>query len=78
MSVTTARSGMEIRIALRRGVMSRLMMSVPSTCMASICSVTIMVPSSAVMAEPTRPATMREERTGPSSFIMVTATIPPT
>lgn len=64
--------------ALRREVTSRLTMSVPSTRMASTCSVTTMVPSSAVMDEPTRPATMRDERTGPSSFTMVTATIPPT
>ena len=36
------------------------------------------VPSSAAMADPTRPETMRPERTGPSSRVMERATTVPT
>jgi len=67
-SVTIARSGMEIRIALRRGVTRRLTMSVPSTCMASICSVTIMEPSSAVNGRPD-PTGYHEGREDPAQFL---------
>src|ERR1700733_8973624 len=40
---------------------------VPSADRASICSVTRIVPSSAAIAEPTRPASMVAANTGPSS-----------
>ena len=41
---------------------------VPSADKASICSVTRIVPSSAAIDEPTRPASMVAASTGPSSF----------
>ena len=44
---------------------------------ASICSVTRMVPISAAMAAPTRPATMSPVSTGPSSRPMAIPTTPP-
>jgi hypothetical protein len=44
---------------------------------ASICSVTFMEPSSAAMAEPTRPAITTETRIGVSSRASATATTPP-
>ena len=47
------------------------------TVSASICSVMRMMPSSAVSAEPARPVTMRAERTGPSSRMIVSATAGP-
>ena len=46
--------------------------------MASICSVTRMVPSSVVMALPDRPVTMSAVKTGPSSRTRLMATKPPT
>ena len=41
---------------------------IPIVSMASICSVTRMVPSSAAMEAPTRPPTTRAVSTGPSSI----------
>ena len=49
----------------------------PSTRMASICSVSTIEPISAAMPEPTLPATMSAESTGPSSFIIDIATTLP-
>ena len=49
--------------------------SVESVVSASICSVTRMVPSSAAMAAPTRPATIRPASTGPSSRVSETTTM---
>ena len=46
--------------------------------MASICSVTRMVPSSVAMALPDRPVTMSAVSTGDSSRAMASATVPPT
>jgi hypothetical protein len=51
---------------------------VPSARNAAIWSVTIIEPSSAAMPEPTRPATMRAVRTGPSSFTIDALTRLPT
>ena len=45
---------------------------------ASICSVTFMVPISALMAAPTLPATINPVRTGPSSRKRATETTGPT
>ncbi len=44
---------------------------------ASTCSVTFMVPISAAMADPTRPASISPVMTGPSSRNMPTATTAP-
>jgi len=47
---------------------------VDSVVSASICSVTRMVPISAAIAAPMRPATMRPASTGPSSRVSETTT----
>ncbi len=52
-------------VAKRRGVTSFFNGSVPRARMASICSVTIMEPSSLAMPEALRPETMRLVSTGP-------------
>ena len=44
---------------------------------ASICSLMRMMPSSAHMAEPARPATMMAVRVGPSSMMRLSATTVP-
>ena len=46
--------------------------------MASICSVTRMLPSSAAIELPARAVTMMAEKTGASSRVRETATSPPT
>ena len=51
--------------AMRRGPTRYLNGLVESVTSASICSVTRMVPSSAAIEAPTRPATMRPASTGP-------------
>ena len=48
------------------------------TAIASICSVTRIVPSSVVIDEPVRPATISPVSTGPSSRTTLAATVPPT
>ena len=58
------------RVATTRGVTSFFMGSVPRARMASICSVTIIEPSSLAMPEELRPATIRPVSTGPSSRTM--------
>ena len=45
---------------------------------ASNCSVTFIVPSSAAIAAPTRPATINAVNTGASSRVMATLTTGPT
>ena len=57
-------------VATMRGITSFLSGSVPSARMASICSVTIIEPSSLAMPEALRPDTIRLVSTGPSSLIM--------
>ena len=57
-------------VAKSRGVTSFLSGSVPSARMASICSVTIMEPSSLAIPDALRPETIRLVRTGPNSLIM--------
>ena len=59
-----------ITVAKSRGVTSFFSGSVPSARMASICSVTIIDPSSLAIPEAFRPETMRLVSTGPSSLIM--------
>ena len=54
-------------VAPTRGVTSFLVGSVPRARMASICSVTIMEPSSLAMPEALRPATISPVISGPSS-----------
>ena len=68
-----------IAIAARtRGTIRYCTGSVPSEVKASICSVTRIVPSSAAMALPTRPVTMRAVSTGESSRVKESATTLPT
>ena len=56
--------------AIRRGATRYLSGLVESVVSASICSVTRMVPISAAMAAPMRPATIRPASTGPSSRVI--------
>ena len=64
-------------VAKRRGVTSFFSGSVPRARMASICSVTIMEPSSLAIPEALRPETMRLVSTGPSSLIIERLTSSP-
>ena len=61
-------------VATTRGVTSFFVGSVPSARMASICSVTVIDPSSLAMPEELRPATISPVMTGPSSVTMPTET----
>ena len=61
-------------VAPTRGVTSFFVGSVPSARMASICSVTIIEPSSLAMPEALRPATMSPVISGPSSVTMPSET----
>ena len=61
-------------VAARRGLTSFFMGSVPRARMASICCETTIDPSSAEIAEPTRPVTINAHKTGPSSRTSETAT----
>ena len=54
-------------MASTRGMTRRLIGSVPSARIASICWVTFIEPTSAAMPEPTRPASIKQVSTGPSS-----------
>ena len=70
--------GSMIMPATRRGAMRKRNGLRSRTFMASNCSVTAMVPSSAVMAAPTRPATTRAVSTGPTSSMTDLPTAVPT
>ena len=70
-------SGSMTAVAIRRGVTSFCIGSVPSARMASICSVTFMEPSSLAMPVELRPATMMAVSTGPSSRTRVSDTSVP-
>ena len=61
-------------VAPTRGVISFLVGSVPRARMASICSVTIIEPSSLAMPEALRPATISPVMSGPSSVTMPSET----
>ena len=74
MSATTTSSGSASSPPSRRGVTRYFIGLVESVVSASIWSVTRMVPSSAAMAAPTRPATIRPASTGPSSRVMDSTT----
>ena len=63
------------RPATKRGMARNRTGSMARVSRASICSVTRIVPSSAAMDEPTRPATTRAVSAGPSS--MKTALLTP-
>src|SRR5208282_5363204 len=71
--ISPSRSAMMVRknsmkaVAPTRGVTSFLVGSVPRARMASICSVTIIEPSSLAMPEELRPATISPVMSGPSS-----------
>ena len=56
--------------AISRGATRNFFGLVDSVDSASICSVTRIVPISAAMAAPTRPATISPARTGPSSRVI--------
>jgi hypothetical protein len=60
------------------GVTRYLIGSAAMTVRASICSETFMDESSAAMALPTRPVTIRAVKTGPNSLVMAVATVGPT
>ena len=66
-SAQSVRSGRATIIARNRGTTRKRTGSAASVRSASICSVTCIVPSSAAMDEPTRPATMSAVMTGPIS-----------
>ena len=63
-SPTAVRIGMAITAATMRGTTRYFTGLVASVVNASICSVTFMVPISAAMAAPTRPAIIRPAITG--------------
>ncbi len=77
-SASAVSAGITSRQASSRGVTNFLMGSAPSAAMASICSVTRIEPSSAVMPEPMRPPTVSAVSTGPSSRKSVNTTTLPT
>ena len=74
MSAIRTSSGSTAVPARSRGAIRYLKGLVASVVRASICSVTRMVPISAAIAAPTRPATIRPARTGPSSRVIETTT----
>ena len=63
--------------ATKRGTTRYLTGSTAMTSSASICSVTFIVPSSAVMEAPILPAITKAGTTNPNSLIIVTLTKPP-
>ena len=69
--------GSTTAMAIRRGVTSFWIGSVPRARMASICSVTRMDPSSLAIPLALRPATSSEVSTGPNSRTRVIETICP-
>ena len=69
MSATTTSSGSAMMPASRRGATRYFIGLVDSVDSASIWSVTRMVPISAAMAAPMRPATISPASTGPSSRV---------
>ena len=75
MSPIRISSGKVAMPAMIRGATRYLNGLVESVTSASICSVTRIVPISAAMDEPTRAATIRPARTGPSSRVMLSTTI---
>src|ERR1035437_202601 len=77
-SARSVRTGSMSVTATTRGRTSFRIGEAPSARMASTCSVTDMVPSSAVIPEPTRAATMRAVRVGPSSRQIDSTTTRPT
>ena len=74
----TVSSGKTSSAASTRGTMRRLMKFTPSVRRASICSVTRIEPSSAVIPDATLPPTRMAVRTGPSSRRMARAAMGPT
>ena len=64
-------------VAIRRGVTSLRMGSVPRARMASSCSVTFMEPISEAMPAALRPDTISAVSTGPNSFTMESETSEP-
>jgi hypothetical protein len=74
MSATTTSSGMARVAASSRGATRYFIGSVLSVVSASIWSVTRMVPISAAMAAPMRPATISPASTGPSSRVTESTT----
>ena len=77
-SAMTVRAGSMITAAINLGTIRYFTGLVARVSMASICSVTRIVPSSAAMAAPALPATISPVRTGPSSRVIESATTVPT
>ena len=73
-SAQTVNSGSAITVATSLGTTRYRTGSTASVTRASSCSVTFIVPSSAAIAEPTRPATMSAAMTGPISRTTESAT----
>ncbi len=73
-SATTTSSGRAISPASNRGATRYFIGLVESVLSASIWSVTRMVPISAAIAAPTRPATISPASTGPSSRVIDSTT----
>src|SRR5436189_1491866 len=73
-SANTVNNGKLINKANIRGATSLRTGSVPRARIASICCETTIEPSSAEIAEPTRPVTISAQSTGPSSLTSETAT----
>src|SRR5438552_13701427 len=78
MSANTVSIGTVASDASTRGVTSTLTGLTPIDCSASICSVTTIEPSDAVIAAPARPANTIPVSIGPSSRTSPNATDPPT
>ncbi|OPX96706.1 MAG: hypothetical protein A4E59_01047 [Syntrophorhabdus sp. PtaB.Bin027] len=77
-SAMTVRRGSIRKDAIILGVTRYLIGLRAITVRASICSVTLIVPNSAAIAEPALPVTIRLVRTGPNSRVMLKATVAPT
>lgn len=73
-SVNMVSTGSMIRAAQSLGTAKYLIGFTAKVCKASICSVTFIVPISAAVEEPIRPATMMAVRTGPNSMHIETLT----
>ena len=77
-SANIVRHGSIMTSARKRGTTRNLTGFNAMLSSASTCSVTFIVPSSALIAAPTLPAITRPVRTGPNSRVMETATRPAT
>ena len=70
-------NGAEAKSARKRGITSVSTGCAARVRRASICSVTFIVPNSAVMEAPTRPVSIKAASTGPNSLLMPMLTTAP-